>query len=325
MKKFMISTSLVLAMAAPVMAADANSMFRTDAGPADFRASEFIGKRIYQTETETVADAIDGVQDGWSDIGEVNDVVLSRDGDTEAVLVDIGGFLGIGENQVAVDMDALTFVRNGDDANNMDGYFLVLNTPAAALETAPTYETSGLGSSDSLSNEPLSDGSYNTATATDPNAPTLREKADDLANSAAATASNAANSIADGAQSAMDEVTGAFDAERTAETDPVASMPATNDSAEALAAAGITLSDLDGATALDANDEVVGEISDVVLSQNGELDAVIVDVGGFLGIGEKPVQLSMDDVMIDNQDGSVRIYSMMTREQIEEMPSYEVN
>lgn len=35
--------------------------------------------------------------------------------------------------------------------------------------------------------------------------------------------------------------------------------------------------------------EDVGEISDVLLTQDGQVTAYIVDVGGFLGLGEKPV------------------------------------
>src|SRR5690606_20475353 len=43
--------------------------------------------------------------------------------------------------------------------------------------------------------------------------------------------------------------------------------------------------DLIGTTVYGAGDENVGSIADVILSSDGQVDAVTVDVGGFLGIG----------------------------------------
>ncbi|WP_417818436.1 PRC-barrel domain-containing protein [Tritonibacter scottomollicae] len=261
MKNLLISTSLVLTMGLPAVAAETSDMFRSEAGPAEFHASSFVGKRIYQTENDALKDVMDGVQDGWADIGEVNDVILSRDGTAEAILVDIGGFLGIGENQIAVDMDALQFVRNGNSDGGADGYFLVLNAPAEALKTAPAYEMSGTGAdTSSLSGEDTS--------------PT--ESAE------ASTKTNPSNTNA-----------------------PM--------SADALT----------GATTFDANDEMIGEIADIVMDSEGDINAVVVDVGGFLGIGAKPVKLELDDLTVETEEGRVRAYTMMTREQMQALPEYQ--
>ena len=75
--------------------------------------------------------------DDWDDIGEISDLVLSKDGKVEAVLVDIGGFLGMGEKSVAVAMDQLHIIRDGDSEND---YFIVFNANRAALENAPAFE-----------------------------------------------------------------------------------------------------------------------------------------------------------------------------------------
>jgi sporulation protein YlmC with PRC-barrel domain len=40
-------------------------------------------------------------------IGDVNDILLDKDGRVSAVIVGVGGFLGIGEKDVAVSFDAL--------------------------------------------------------------------------------------------------------------------------------------------------------------------------------------------------------------------------
>ena len=62
------------------------------------------------------ADEYAGVQDGWNDIGEINDVILTRDGKVHAALVDIGGFLGLGERQVALGMENIRFVSDSATA-----------------------------------------------------------------------------------------------------------------------------------------------------------------------------------------------------------------
>ncbi|MEH6721460.1 MAG: PRC-barrel domain-containing protein [Aurantimonas endophytica] len=53
-------------------------------------------------------------------------------------------------------------------------------------------------------------------------------------------------------------------------------------------------SDLEGKDVYDTTGENIGSISDVLLSEQGEVMAVLVGVGGFLGIGEKDVAVSMD-------------------------------
>lgn len=53
-------------------------------------------------------------------------------------------------------------------------------------------------------------------------------------------------------------------------------------------------SDLDGKSVEDANGESIGSISDTLVNEDGEVIAVLVGVGGFLGIGAKDVAVSMD-------------------------------
>ena len=42
-----------------------------------------------------------------NNLGKINDLVLNKDGGIAAVVIGVGGFLGIGEKQVAVDFHAL--------------------------------------------------------------------------------------------------------------------------------------------------------------------------------------------------------------------------
>jgi putative membrane protein len=60
----------------------------------------------------------------------------------------------------------------------------------------------------------------------------------------------------------------------------------------------ILASDLTGTNVYGSNNEEIGDISDVILDRNGRLVAVVVGVGGFLGIGEKNVAIPFDAIEI---------------------------
>ncbi|WP_437344204.1 PRC-barrel domain-containing protein [Mesorhizobium marinum] len=79
-----------------------------DAAPAlkadGHLASNIIGENVYN-----------GAGEDAEHIGDVNDIVLGTDGSIDAVIVGVGGFLGIGEKEVAVDFANLEWVeRDGD-------------------------------------------------------------------------------------------------------------------------------------------------------------------------------------------------------------------
>ena len=49
--------------------------------------------------------------------------------------------------------------------------------------------------------------------------------------------------------------------------------------------------------------DTIGEVSDLVVTEDGRVEAVVVGVGGFLGIGEKRVALPWDSIKLTEQDG----------------------
>ena len=101
--------------------------------------------------------------------------------------------------------------------------------------------------------------------------------------------------------------------------------PISRDGYAALAAADLTTEMLTGAAAYDANDEWIGELSELIVDEQGKLTDAVIDVGGFLGIGEKPVKLAMNevDILRKGEGGEVRVYVPMTREQLEALPTYD--
>jgi sporulation protein YlmC with PRC-barrel domain len=122
MTKFipLVASALVLAAASsfPVSAAQ-NTTILTSV-PADAATiSTYYDEDVYDNQENK--------------IGDVNDILLDPDGRVSAVIVGVGGFLGVGEKDVAVPFKALKVAeKNGER-------YLVMNTTKEALQSAPGY------------------------------------------------------------------------------------------------------------------------------------------------------------------------------------------
>lgn len=152
MIKLLASTAVVAMLAAPVVAqtttqpaatatatSDASAMgYNYTSMTGDKSAETFIGKRLYVSEVDIDMNAeMTEVDQEWDDVGEISDLVIGEDGQVKAVLTDIGGFLGMGEKTVAVSMDDLAVIQDGDSQGD---YFTVLKSDRASLESAPAFE-----------------------------------------------------------------------------------------------------------------------------------------------------------------------------------------
>ena len=124
--------------AATTMRKDGPASYLDAAGPNDVLASNLIGMRIYAVEADVDDTKVYPAESrkDWNDVGEVNDVVLDWDGSVKAVVLGVGGFLGIGEKDVAIEMSSLRKVRETNDSND---WFLVVNSSKDLLTSAPAY------------------------------------------------------------------------------------------------------------------------------------------------------------------------------------------
>jgi hypothetical protein len=68
-----------------------------------------------------------------NDIGDLNDIVLDKEGKVSAVIIGVGGFLGAGEKNVAVPFNALKVTEKEGKT------YLVVDTTKEALEKAPAF------------------------------------------------------------------------------------------------------------------------------------------------------------------------------------------
>ena len=68
----------------------------------------------------------------------------------------------------------------------------------------------------------------------------------------------------------------------------------------------------------------MGSVNDVLLTADGQVDAVLVDIGGFLGMGAQEVALGMDDLeLMADADGNLYVYTPYTQDQLEGAPQYD--
>jgi hypothetical protein len=91
----------------------------------DRLATKIIGSPVYAS---AAADA--------ENFGNITDLVLDQNGEIAAVVLGVGGFLGIGEKQVAVDFSALQWVVAADNTERF-----TLATTKDELTSAPDFTT----------------------------------------------------------------------------------------------------------------------------------------------------------------------------------------
>ncbi len=84
--------------------------------------SDLIGADLYNAQAEK--------------IGEIDDAILSLDGTISGVVIGVGGFLGLGEKKVAVEMQQISVQKDKDGDPQ-----LFIDTTKEALKAAPEFVT----------------------------------------------------------------------------------------------------------------------------------------------------------------------------------------
>jgi sporulation protein YlmC with PRC-barrel domain len=270
-------------------------------------ASNIIGETVYN-----------GTGEDAENIGEVNDLVLDAEGNIESIVIGVGGFLGIGEKSVAVEYSEVDWAERDGDR------WLVIAATKEQLEQQAAFDPAP------YEPEPAAVATDTTAPAgtmapADPAAPAT-DSAAAPADPAAPATDTAEAPAADPAAPATNDT-----AATTAPADPAA--PAATDTTQTAAIDRSTLTEvpmdqisaenLVGTTVYGANDENVGEVGDVVL-QDEKVDAIVIDVGGFLGVGEKEVAVAMDKLsFMKDGDDNMYLYTTFTKEQLDAAAAYD--
>jgi hypothetical protein len=88
-----------------------------------------------------------------------------------------------------------------------------------------------------------------------------------------------------------------------------------------LSSTELTPAVLDGATIYDSEDHKVGQVSHV--HGMGIDSQIVVDVGGFLGIGAKPVALPLNELeFMRDENGDVHAVTSWTKDQLKDLPEH---
>ncbi|MEM9732455.1 MAG: PRC-barrel domain-containing protein [Pseudomonadota bacterium] len=362
MKNILATTALALMMSTPMAtgAWAAGEMkplaSYTQAQPTDIKASNFIGMRVYATESADYDNwtmntrMSPGSEKQWDDIGEVNDVILGRDGQVKAVVLGVGGFIGIGEKDVAVQMSDIKMLsEEGSDSD----FFLVVKTNKEMLEQMDAYQQAAEAATDVDMNMGSTTTASSTASADiepeetaeaqleNTNKPAGQESAasmvrHDMRMERGAMASE--NEQMAVLEEKMEEkranevdttTTGSISKEDAnldgAGREMLIRPSITRDGYVEPAREELTAEMLTGARVYGTTDQDIGEVGELLLDENNEIDRLVLDIGGFLGLAEHNVAVTMDEVqIIRGEDGTdVRVYVDATQEQLEAQPEYE--
>jgi sporulation protein YlmC with PRC-barrel domain len=295
-------------------------------------------------------------------IGEVSDLVVQKDGETRAALIDVGGFLGVGEKEVAIPFDQIEVAaEEGGEPR------LTIAMSREELEQLPAFEDRTMGSDDVASTDGAADTSTAPAedlAATETTEPTAEEDVATTEPAAGETSTDTTEPAAGEDMGADTTEPAAEDLAATETTEPAAGEDMANDATQPaaeepaiaeteepaapaeeeqvaegeaaapadgviaddtqLSAQDLSADDLIGTAVYGADDETIGEVGDVIFGESGGIQAIVVDVGGFLGIGEKPVAVQFDALNVQKDtNGATTLRLNATQEQLENAPAYQ--
>lgn len=120
--------------------------------------------------------------------------------------------------------------------------------------------------------------------------------------------------------------TGAFAQATTtpAPADPAA--PAATETPAVTPAEGFLATNMIGETVYNGTGEEaqnIGDVNDLVFDKDGKIKSIVIGAGGFLGVGEKHVELPYDKAEWAEKDGDRWIVVAATKEELEAMPAFD--
>ena len=89
------------------------------------RASKLIGINVKNSANET--------------IGEINELILDKDGKVAAVVVGVGGFLGMGQHEVAIDYKSLNIKYDPNAMTDAGATTVMVDATKDSLKAAPAW------------------------------------------------------------------------------------------------------------------------------------------------------------------------------------------
>lgn len=297
-------------------------------GPLTY-ASRIMNKDVYVANTEDVPKYVAEEPVQWQNIGNVNDIVISRDGKMKAALIDVGGFLGIGARTIAVDMQALNIVERQD----AKGFFLVIAATRAELENAPEFQD------ETGRNDQSDDRQYSedyTGGRGQPRIDAQQRETTDSQNDrniqdrikANQDSSLEKSEVGDDADSSPNALL-RYDVDVETPLDParphriIDVEPA--EGFERVSPGLISGAELQDADVYDSDSVKVASVSEVMITSEGQIERLVVEFGGVLGIGTRSVAIDIENVDIHRAENEFRVYIPMSGTELRTAPEYQSN
>jgi hypothetical protein len=111
--------------APPAATAPAGDLSYYKHTPGQMRASKLVGTNVKNQANET--------------IGEINELILDKDGKVAAVVIGVGGFLGIGQREVALDYKSLNIKHAPNAMTDAGATTVMVNASKESLISAPAW------------------------------------------------------------------------------------------------------------------------------------------------------------------------------------------
>ena len=86
----------------------------------------------------------------------------------------------------------------------------------------------------------------------------------------------------------------------------------------------ITGDELKGIHLYDLAGDKIAKVEDIVIGPDAKVAGVLVDVGGFLGLGAHKVELKPDQLQVykDAEGKDMRAYTPLTKDELKALPEY---
>ena len=114
--KRMLGLAILAAFASPAVAGDALSTLP----PESWTITNYYKQDVYDNSQNTV--------------GKIDDVLIDKSGKITALIVGVGGFLGIGEKDIALPFSAVKAEKKNDK------WYLTVEQTKDSLKSAPGYK-----------------------------------------------------------------------------------------------------------------------------------------------------------------------------------------
>lgn len=259
-------------------------------------ATEIIGETIYNSTAED-AEAI----------GDVNDFVLNSEGHIAAIVVGVGGFLGIGQRDVAINWEDLELVVDASGDNRV-----VASLTREQLENAAQFDPTPWLASQTIVGDEFAPADPGVAPAPMDAAPID------------APADTAPEPVpAETVEEPLPADTVIDDPAPADPAAPVSEGPLW-DTYETVAIGDISSDEVIGTTVYGAGDENIGSVGDILLADDGGVEAAVIDFGGFLGIGTKAVAVDYESLnFLRDEGGDLVIRTGLSEAELDAAPEYD--